>query len=738
MNRKLRRAGASRARKPGATATKEPADAAKVPADLSQAIAAYHAGDPATAAKLCRALVAARRADATCYHLLGVAEGNLGRNEEAAAALAQACALDPRNVEIWIARGLVEKARGNDAAAIEAYRTAVSVDPGSAAAQNNLGGLLMHGDDPASAIPHLRAAIEAKPDFGLAHANLAALLLKLSRFDEAIPVLREAVRVEPKLAMAHCNLGFALRRKGYLDEARASFKRALDLVPDYAEAMTGYAICLALNNETEEATALLKRALELKPDYTEASGQYLHELRLICDWPEAARWKEIVDRANEAALAKGERPPETAFGHLIGNMDAAMNLRIARAAADELVRLMAAQAPTYQHARGGDPAKRLRIGYLSHDLREHAVGQISRRLFGLHDRRSFEVFCYSSGPADGSAIRRQIEADSDGFADIIGEDFVASARRIRNDGIDILVDLSGWTAGNRLEIMALRPAPIQATWLSYPGTTGAGFIDYLIADPVIAPPEDQPHFAERLCLLPDCYMITDDRQPIEARAVTRAEFGLPEQGFVFCSFNNGYKIEPTVFGAWMRILAAVPGSVIWLPALSISIQRNLHAAAASAGIAPNRLVFATRVDKPLHIKRVGLAGLGLDTLVFNGHSTTADTLWGGAPVLTLPGKHFASRVTASLLTSLGLEDCICRDVDHYVQTATTLARDSAKLADLRARLVRNRIEQPLFHTRHFVRNLEAGYRAMWQRHASGEAPALIRVARKPHPSTGSG
>jgi len=730
VNRKSRRAGASRARKPGSEKPDTSKQAVDAKADLPQAIAAYQAGDPATAARICRALVAAKRADATCYHLLGVAEGNLGRNDEAAAALAQACTLEPRNAEIWIARGLVEKARDKKPAAIEAFRTAISIDPASAAAHTNLGGLLMLGDDPTPSIAHFRAAIASNPDFGLAYANLAAVLLRLSRFDEAIPMLREAVRAEPKLAMAHCNLGFALRRKGYTEEARASFRKALDLVPDYAEAMTGYAICLALNNETEEATALLKRALEIKPEYTEASGQYLHELRLICDWPEVERWKANVDRANEAALAKGERPPETAFGHLIGNMDAAMNLRIARAAADEIAKLMAAHAPRFQNAPGGDPAKRLRIGYLSSDLREHAVGQISRRLFGLHDRRAVEVFCYSTGQNDGSAIRRQIEAESDRFVDIIGEDFVTSARRIRQDGIDILVDLNGWTAGNRLEIMALRPAPIQATWLGYPGTTGADFIDYLIADPVIAPPEDQPHFAERLCLLPDCYMVTDDQQPIEARDVTRAEFSLPEQGFVFSSFNNGYKIEPVVFGAWMRILAAVPGSVLWLSALNISIQKNLFAAASAAGIEPNRIIFAPRVDKPLHIKRVGLAGLGLDTLVFNGHSTTADTLWGGAPVLTLRGRHFASRVTASLLTSLGLDECICSDVEQYVHTAIALAQDPARLAALRAMLVRNRIEKPLFHTRHFVRNLESAYRAMWQRHAKGEVPATLTIARQ--------
>ncbi|MDZ4736961.1 MAG: tetratricopeptide repeat protein [Rhodospirillaceae bacterium] len=723
MNRKQRRAEKD-GKPPAVTVRGGKTNAAS----LDQAIGRYRAGDHAKAASLCRAIVATGKADATCYHLLGVVEGTLGHADAAATALARACALAPDNAEMQVNLGLIEVARGNKDRAAAAYRAALAIDPRSASAHNNLGGILMDQGAADDAAAHFRAAIAAKPDFATAHANLAATLIRMNRLDEAIPELREAARLEPALAKAHCNLGFALRRKGFVDEAIASFRHATELRADYPEALTGLAICFALHTETGQALPLLKRALEIKPDYPDAAGQYLHELRLVCDWPEAERWKAVVDRANRAAIDAGERPPETAFGHMIGNMDPAMNLRIAKGAADEMARLMAAQAAPFVHERKDDPARRLRIGYISSDLRDHAVGQLTRRLFGLHDRAGFEIVCYSAGREDDSAIRRQIVAEADRFVDIRGEELVATSRRIRADGIDILVDLNGWTAGNRLEVLALRPAPIQATWLGYAGTTGADLIDYVIVDPVIAPVEDQAYFSERLCRLPHCYMMADDRQAIAAEPVDRARYGLPEDGVVFCSFNNGYKIEPAVFGAWMTILRAVSGSVLWLPGLSDAIRVNLHRAADAACVDPSRLIFADRPAKDLHLKRLGLADLGLDTMVYNGHSTTADTLWAGVPVLTVRGGHFASRVTASLLTALDLADCILPDLDAYASTAIALAQYPARRAALRARLAQNRITQPLFQTHRFVRNLERAYRAMWQRHATGQVPATLTIA----------
>jgi protein O-GlcNAc transferase len=728
MNRKQRRASKTAGKKVSAGAGPKKTGRNGIgPSAIDEAIGYYRAGNHMKAVGLCRTIVASGTADATCYHLLGVIEGTLGHADAAAAALARACALEPDNAEMQVNLGLIEQARGNTDHAVSAFRTALAIDPHLHSAHNNLGGILMDRGLLDEAALHYRAAIAAMPDFATAHANLAATLIHMNRLDEAIPELREAVRLEPDLAKAHCNLGFALRRKGYLDEAMASFRHAVELQADYPEAMTGLAICFTLQSETEQALPLLKRTLEIKPDYPEAAAQYLHELRLVCDWPEAERWKAIVDRANRSALDAGERPPETAFGHLIGNMDPAMNLRIAQGAAAETERLMAAQAPHFEHAQHDDPLRRLRIAYLSSDLRDHAVGQLTRRLFGLHDRASFEIHCYSTGRNDEGAIRRQIAAEADRFIDIRDEGLVASAQRIHRDRIDILIDLNGWTAGNRLEILALRPAPVQATWLGYPGTTGAGFIDYVIADPVIAPAVDQPHFAERLCLLPHCYMIADDRQAISSKSVDRAHNGLPEDGIVFCSFNNGYKIEPDVFGAWMTILRAVQGSVLWLPGLSNPIRINLHRAATAAGIEPVRLVFADRPAKDLHLKRLALADLGLDTLIYNGHSTTTDTLWAGVPVLTVRGRHFASRVTASLLTALDMTDCILPDLDAYTATAIALAQDRPRLAALRARLAQNRITQPLFHTHRFVCDLERAYRAMWQRRATGLTPDTLTI-----------
>ncbi|MEX2202161.1 MAG: tetratricopeptide repeat protein [Dongiaceae bacterium] len=726
MNRRQRRAGKAAAGK--SAASRSNAGGKPAGATLEQAIERYRAGDMNKAASLCRAIVAGGKADATCYHLLGVVEGTLGHADAAAAAMSRACALAPGNAEMQVNLGLIEKGRGNIERAATAYRAALAADPHSPSAHNNLGGILMDAGNAAEAASHYRAALAAKPDFATAHSNLAAVLIRLNRLDEAIPALREAARLEPELSKAHCNLGFALRRKGHLDEATASFRRAIELRADYPEALTGLAVCFALQSETEQALPLLRRALELKPDYPEAAAQYLHELRLVCDWTEAEKWRRIVDRENRNALAAGNKPPETTFGHLIGNMDPAMNLCIARAAADELARLMVAQATPFEHARRDDPARRLRIGYLSSDLREHAVGQLTRRLFGLHDRTGFEIVCYSTGRNDESEIRRQIVAESDQFVDLHGQELVASARRIHDDRIDILIDLNGWTAGNRLEILALRPAPVQATWLGYAGTTGGDFIDYAIVDPIVAPTADQPHFAERLCQLPHCYMMTDDRQAIAVEQVDCARYGLPADGVVFCSFNNGYKIEPAVFGAWAKILRAVPGSVLWLPGLSEPIRVNLHRAAGAAGIDPARLVFADRPAKDLHLKRLGLADLGLDTMVYNGHSTTADTLWAGVPVLSVRGGHFASRVTASLLSALDMKDCILPDLDAYSATAIALAQDPARLAALRARLAQNRITQPLFQTHRFVRDLERAYRAMWQRHATGQAPATLTIA----------
>jgi predicted O-linked N-acetylglucosamine transferase (SPINDLY family) len=350
-----------------------------------------------------------------------------------------------------------------------------------------------------------------------------------------------------------------------------------------------------------------------------------------------------------------------------------------------------------------------------------------RTVFGRHDRERFEIFTYSYGPDDGSDYRAQIAAESDHFVDLREAGDAQAARRIHTDGIHILVDLMGYVANCRPEVLALRPAPIQVNYLGYPGTMGADFMDYIVTDRVTTPPGDVPFIHEAIVYLPHTYQVTDDQQPIDPQPVTRADEGLPEAGTVYCCFNTLYKLEPAMFGAWMRILAGVAGSVLWLLAKPPEARENLRREAAAAGVDPARLVFAEGKHKPLHLARLGLADLVLDTRYYNAHTTTSDALWAGIPVLTWPGDGFPARVAASLLSAIDLPELIVPSLVDYEREAIRLGNDPAALAGLKMRVAEHRSTRPLFDTRRWVRGFEWALAAMWARYAAGEAPGEIAV-----------
>ncbi|HVR98073.1 MAG TPA: hypothetical protein VMW27_15755, partial [Thermoanaerobaculia bacterium] len=398
-------------------------------------------------------------------------------------------------------------------------------------------------------------------------------------------------------------------------------------------------------------------------------------------------------------------------------LPAAEQLSIARDAAR---RLEVSELPA--GAAGAVPGSRLRLGYLSSDFRDNALAHLTRRLYGLHDRARFEVAGYSLGRDDGSEYRRGIAADCDRFVDLAAASPAEAARRIRADGIDLLVDLTGFAAGSRPAILALRPAPVQVVYL-YPGTLGGVFTDYFLGDPVITPLEHQPFFGESLVLLPHCYQVNDHLQPIAARSFEREEQGLPPDAFVFCSFNNHWKIEPTIWDIWMRILTRVPGGVLWLQDMAPPARENLRCEAEARGVRADRLVFAPYLKKPEHLARCGLADLFLDTWICNAHTTASDALWSGVPVLTCPGDHLPARVAASLLHAAGLPELVVADLAAYEETAVRLAQDRAALAGLRARVAAARTSSPLYDTPRRVRDLERAFLAMWARYEKGEPPA---------------
>ena len=378
--------------------------------------------------------------------------------------------------------------------------------------------------------------------------------------------------------------------------------------------------------------------------------------------------------------------------------------------------------------RRGHKSK-ITVGYLSADFQSHATAMLVAELFEKHDRDRFTILGYSYGRDDDSPMRKRLASALDRFVDVRDASFARAAERIAADEVDILVDLKGYTAEARTQIVALRPAPIQVNYLGYPGTMGASFIDYILVDDFVVPADQQPFFTEKLVHLPGCYQVNDSRREIAPRTPSRAECGLPEEGFVFCSFNNSYKITPEVFGVWMRLLAAVPGSVLWLleaiggaPTICAAKRRR----GASRG---ERLVFARRLDGPEHLARHRLADLFLDTFPVNAHTTASDALWAGCPLLTIAGETFVSRVAGSLLRAWACANWSRRVSPSTKRWPCGWQAIPTQLAELRARLEASRTTSALFDGGQFARTVERAYTQMWEIHAAGEPPRAFRVER---------
>lgn len=634
---------------------------------------------------------------AEALHLTGLALYQQGDFEGALVRIEAAIRQRPDVAKYHSNRGNALKEKGRLEEAIAAYRHAMTLDPAFADALFNLGVALREAGDASGSAQAFQAALKINPSNLDARQNLATVLYSLGQHEHGIELFRDVLKVRPNVPEIHFNLSQTLERAGR-----------------HAEAI-------------EEAGI----ALKLSPAYAAAASALYFLKRRCCVWDGLAEVAAVVEADIDAA-GRGVRVAETPFLNVGRSDDPARNLVVARSWGNAL----AQSAPPLFERRPPSlrPDGRIRLGYLSSDMQNHAVGQLMRGLFRRHDRGRFHVSIYSYGRDDGSTYRQDIVQACDAFVDIRELTHADAARRIHADGTDILVDLNGWTRGHRLAICAHRPAPVQACYLGYPGTTGCPFIDYAIVDSTVVPPAHADHFSESLVFMPDCYLVTDDEQPIAGRGPSRAEAGLPAEGFVFCSFNGPAKVEPVMFDAWMRILGAVPGSVLWLRHGDDLADANLRAEAERRGVAGDRLVFARAVPgKDDHLFRMGLADLALDTRLYNGHTTTADTLWAGVPVVALEGRHFASRVAASCLKAVGLAELVTPSLDAYEALAIHLAGRPDDLACLRERLAANRLTFPLFDTARFARHLERAFETMWRRHEQGEPPAVITV----EPTVGS-
>ena len=658
---------------------------------------------------------------AEAYNNRGIALLRLTRLEEAVGSFDRAIALNADHAAAHYNRGNALRRLKRHDEALSSYQRAIALRPRHVEAHNNLANTLLDLHRPDAALAAYDKIIAINPLFVEAHCNRASALIELRRLPDALAAADRALTLHSDFALAWLARADALRNLRRQEDSLAAYDRAVALQPDLADAYAGRAHALHSLKRHDEAAQDWAKVLQLYPDYDFAKGYLAHQKKMACDWSglEELRWSIREDvRAGKASAEP--------FGYQALS-DSAPDLK---RCAELFVQREFPAAPTPLCRADRYDHDKIRIGYVSGEFRQHATSILMVELFELHDRHRFELFAFDSGDDDGSDIRRRITAAFDHVVDIAGMGDAAAAAAVRQNEIDLLVNLNGFFGEARTGIFSRRPAPIQINYLGYPGTIGADYIDYIIADPVVIRPEHEDCYVEKIVWLPDCYQVNDSTRPI-VEMPTRAGAMLPDEGFIFCCFNNSYKIAPEVFDVWMRLLDRVDGSILWLIEDNARAAHNLRREAERRGVEPERLVFASRASPAEHLARQRLADLFVDTLPYNAHTTASDALWAGVPVLTCLGSTFPGRVAASLLQAVGLPELITPSLGDYEALALRLAQERGLLSSLKARLAQNRLTSPLFDTKRFARHVEAAYVTMWERHRSGEPPIRFAVPPKP-------
>jgi predicted O-linked N-acetylglucosamine transferase (SPINDLY family) len=650
-------------------------------------------------------------------YLRGRVLARLERHEEALQSFDAALATRPDHVGALRRKADTLLAQKRSEEALAAYDEALLQRPTLVAALDGRGVALLGLGRQADAIASFDRALAIAPRFARAYYHRGMALAALGRYDDALGSYGRALEIAPGLVEAWNNHGTTLAKLSREEEALASYNRALALDSCHVRALYNRGNAYQALRRYAEAAADFERVIAFDGDFEYALGSALYCRARLCDWTGG---NEVVRRGIEK-VRSGHRAIRP-FPFLSISDSPEDQLTCARIFVRDR---RPAVPPMWRGERYAH--KRIKVAYLSADFHSHATAYLMAGLFERHDRERFETVAVSFGPDSRSAMRARLRRAFEHFLDVRRKSDREIAALLRDLKVDIAVDLKGFTTDNRSGIFAHRPAPIQVNYLGYPGTMGAPDIDYILADRVVLPPEHHPFYAEKVVYLPDCYQVNDCDRQIAERTPTRAEAGLPEQGFVFCSFNNGYKINPAMFDVWMRLLSQVTGSVLWLLKGSEAMVENLRHEARERGVAPQRLVFAEHAKLPEHLARHRLAGLFLDTVPYNAHTTASDALWAGVPVLTCMGNTFAGRVAASLLHAIAMPELITRSLADYEALALKLAGEPGCLANIKSKLWRNRLTTPLFDTTRFASRLERAYSMMWETYQSGRGPASFSV-----------
>ncbi len=648
-------------------------------------MAFFQAGRMSDAEKSFRKLLRKQPAHPLGLSMLGAILTGLGHYAEAERLLQSALKLTPNAQAALYNHGLALKALGRSSEALARFTQMLAVAPDDAEAWSNRG--TVHND--------------------------------LRDYQAAIADFDKAIALQPNYALAHHNRGNALFGLARYDDALAAYRQALTLKPDFTDSWTGTGLTLHKLKRHDESASAYETARKLNPAYPFLKGILLHQRMLACDWRET----DSLIAEIESDIAAGKLSAEPFGWQGVATSDRSLH---------NCAEIYNAAMFPANH-RGGPVARpdngdKIRVGYVSGDFRAQATAFLFAGVLEQHDAARFEITAFDNGWDDGSDTRKRIDAAVHRIVDIRHLNDAQAAHAIRDSGIDILVNLNGYFGDDRTRVFAQRPAPVQVNYLGFPGTLGAAYMDYIVADATVIPEPQQKFFTEKVVHLPDSYQANDATRAIADRSFTRDELGLPPDGFVFCCFNNNYKITPQTFGGWMRILTAVPGSVLWLIEDNALASANLRKEAAARGVDPQRLVFAARMPPDEHLARHRCADLFLDTLPYNAHTTASDALWAGLPLLTCKGDTFAGCVAASLLANIGLPELIASSQGDYERLAVELATQPDRLQALRQKLANNRLTTPLFDTLRFTRNLEQAYSAMHARRKAGQRPEHIVVA----------
>jgi len=653
------------------------------------------------------------------HNALGVGLLNTKKFQEAIFSFNKALILKPDYIDAYFNLGKTQRALRQYKDAIVSYSKCIDLDKGYASAYNNIGTIYLDDlQEYEKSVANFQKFVTLVPDSSPGLYNLGTALKELKRYDDALVSYDRAIQLKPDYAEAYSNQGVTFGELKRYDDALVSYDRAIQLKPDYAEAYYNQGVTFGELKRYDDALVSYDRAIQLKPDVDYLFGNVIHTKMHLCDW---GNLDTLVNQLTEKIIKHQVSTTPFITLALIDNPE------LQKQSAETYINDKHPTSNALPKIRKYLKHQKIRIGYFSADFHNHATMHLMAELFEYHDKNKFELIAFSFGPDQQDEWRQKAISNFDQFIDVRSNSDIEVASLARELTIDIAVDLKGFTQDGRASIFAHRAAPIQVNYLGYPGTMGAEYMDYIIADPILIPDDKREHYSEKIAYLPNSYQVNVKERLISDKSLSRKEVGLPDNAFVFCSFNNNYKITPETFDRWMRILQLVEGSILWIFKSNETAVENLKKEAELRGIDSSRLVFASFLPVEEHLKRIQLADLFLDTLPYNAHTTASDALRVGLPVITLMGESFASRVAASLLNAVGLPELITTTPKGYESLAIELATKPKFLREIKDKLFTNLSTSPLYNTKLFTQDIETAYQEMYQFYQAELAPDHIYV-----------